>query len=149
MGGHLKNPRLLEELENLSELGIVRPSFDPSELPHLPGVKSMDFHAWTNLSDMVALSSMPVRDLRLSSCKHIVDYQAIESMVTLESIYLDDCSPLSSARLLQGLLCLKKIVLTGTEFQDKDISCLNNLGLSEIRLSGSGYSPDPEWLVRR
>lgn len=148
IGAHLKDPRVLAELLSLKSLEVVRPTFDPAFIPEGIGIESVDFYSWTKLKDLNRLSTLPLRFLRLASCGRIANYSAISDMRKLESIFLDDCSPLPSAKLLTGLKMLKEIIFQGTEFLDKDISCLKGMDLETVALSGKGYRPCPEELTR-
>nr|WP_199038739.1 hypothetical protein [Dyella sp. ASV24] len=149
-GSDIKDPSVLSTMKGLVSLSINKATFEPDQLPKDMPIRFAEFYAWSKLKDLSGISAWPLRDLKLSSCRHIADYSSISKLDKLETLFLDDCSSLPSAEMLKGLRHLHEIDMRGTEFVDKDISSLASLPLDVLRLSGKGYFPDPEtWADER
>lgn len=139
IGAHIRDPSALSLLKNLRDLELIRPSFDASALPEDVELETLEAYGWAKLSDLDWIARFRLRSLRLRTCRRIQDYSALQHMTSLESLYLDDCSHVPSAKLVCELPRLKSLTMRGTEFVDKDISCLANMGLEKVSLSGRGY----------
>ena len=139
IGAHIRDPGALSLLRNLRELELIRPSFHASALPEDLALDALEAYGWTKLHDLDSIARFRLGSLRLSTCRRIQDYSALQHMTSLESLYLDDCSHVPSAKLVCELPRLKSLTMRGTEFVDKDISCLAGMGLEKLNLSGRGY----------
>ena len=132
---------MLERMQSLTSLTL-----DGRHKTSLAGIAALPLQELTfqlrRLESLAPLVTLPLRRLRINDGRALRDIEEVGRIATLESLNIEDSSPLRSLKFVTPLSSLQLLDIGGTVLADEAVSLRALSGLStlrELRLSGEKH----------